>query len=311
MFLGEPAYAWAVVVVAPALLLQLRDRVELGTSTDTTGPGDRHGDGRVQRSRGRMVVVSVAGWGTDALPIALVATSAVSLLTAAADAHRSVAQRSPQGERGPGERSGPLARRIRWDIHAEPVVGTGAQLLIPVIILSLLGQDAVGYVRAASAVAIGYLSILMSAMARDYFPRAAAAEAGESALRRLVADQGRLVLALSAPLILATSALAPDDRRDPVFRRVFPGDAVLEWMLVGDVLKLLSWTGSFVILARGGPGRYFAIELIGGACLLSRLRRGQRSRRCRRGHWDTRRLCGLPGCGVGRRPSDRPHARHL
>ena len=105
-------------------------------------------------------------------------------------------------------------------------------------------------------------------MARDYYQRAAAAEATEPALRRLVADHGRLLLALSAPLILVTTALAPMIITILYADAFSTATSVLQWMLVGDVMKLLSWTGSFVILARGGPGRYFLIELIGGACLL-------------------------------------------
>ena len=269
LFLGGPAYAWAVVVMAPALLLQLVTAVELGYL---------NGHHRVRAIAvataassvlgALLVVVLVARWSTGALPFALVATSAVALLVTAAARHRSV------GEAGHAVRRVRLNEAARWLVGfggtytLSQLVGTGAQLLVPVIVLSLLGHDAVGYVRAASAVAIGYLSVLMSAMARDYFPRAAAAEASESALRRLVADQGRLVLALSAPLILVTSALAPTLMEILYSDAFSPATPVLEWMLVGDVLKLLSWTGSFVILARGGPGRYFLIELIGGTCLL-------------------------------------------
>jgi enterobacterial common antigen flippase len=269
LFLGGSAYAWAVVLMAPALLLQLASAVEFGYL---------NGHHRVRTMAiatagssilGAAVIVTlVARWGTGALPFALVATSAVSLLTTAVARHRSV------GEARHAVSRVRLSEAARWLVGfggtytLSQLVGTGAQLVIPVIVLSLLGHDSVGYVRAASAVAIGYLSVLLSTMGRDYYPRAAAAEATEPALRRLVSDQGRLILALSAPLILATSALAPMIIAILYSDAFSPATSVLQWMLVGDVLKLLSWTGSFVILARGGPGVYFLIELIGGTCLL-------------------------------------------
>ena len=269
VFLGGATYSWAAVVLAPALLLQLASGAESGYL---------NGHHRIRAlaiatasssvlSAG-VVVIFVARWGTGALPFALVATSAVSLLIATVARHRSV------GEARHAVSRARLSEAARWLVGfggsytLSQLVGTGTQLLIPVIVLSLLGHDSVGYVRAASAVAVGYLGILLSTMARDYYPRAAAAEATEPALRRLVADQGRLILALSAPLILLTSALAPMIIAILYSDAFSPATLVLQWMLVGDVLKLLSWTGSFVILARGGPGTFFLIELMGGACLL-------------------------------------------
>jgi PST family polysaccharide transporter len=269
VFLGGPAYAWAVVALAPALLLQLVSCVELGIL---------NGHHRIRAmavatacsSVGSVavLVILVARWGTSALPFAMVATSAVSLLVVIVARHQSI------GETRHAVSRARLGEATRWLVGfggpytLSQLVGTGAQLLIPVIVLSLLDHDSVGYVRAASAIAVGYLGLLLSTMAKDYYPRAVAAEASEPALRRLITDQGRLVLVLSMPLILLTSALAPAIVSILYSGAFSPAASVLQWMLVGDVLKLLSWTGSFVILARGRSSRFFLIELIGGSCLL-------------------------------------------
>jgi hypothetical protein len=64
-----------------------------------------------------------------------------------------------------------------------------------------------------------------------------------------------------------------------------PSVAVLEWQLVGDVLKFSSWTLGFLILARAGSVWYFATELCAGAVsLLANL-------------WGVR-YFGLPGVGI-------------
>jgi enterobacterial common antigen flippase len=257
------------VVLAPALVLSLSAGVESGYL---------NGHHRIRALAiatagssvlGAVVVISlVARWGTAALPSALVGTSVVSLVVMTVARHRSVGETREAADRVR------LREAVRWLVRfggsytLSQLVGAGTQLLIPVIVLALLGHDSVGYVRAATAVAVGYLGILLSAMALDYYPRAAAAGADEPSLRRLVAEQGRLLLALSAPLILLTTALAPTFIRILFSDAFAPAASVLQWMLVGDILKLLSWTGSFVILARGSPARYFLISLIGGACLL-------------------------------------------
>ena len=269
VFLGGPAHAWAVVVMAPALLLQLVSAVEFGYLNGHHRVGAMAIATAGSSVLGAAVIVAVVvAWGANGLPFAVVATSAISLLITAVARHRSVREARRQVSRAR------LSEAARWLVGfggtytLSQLVGTGAQLLVPVIVLSLLGHDSVGYVRAASAVAVGYLGVLTSTMARDYYPRAAAAEATEAALRRLIADQGRLIVALSAPLILATSALAPTIIAILYSDAFSPASSVLQWLLVGDVLKLLSWTGSIVILARGRPRTYFLIELTGGICLL-------------------------------------------
>lgn len=269
VFLGGSDYAWAVAVMAPAVLLTLVSAVELGY---LNGHHQVRAIAIVTAASSilgaAVIIVLVARWGADALPFALVAMSAISLLIVI------VARRRSVGKARHAVNRARLGDATRWLVRfggmytLSQLVGTGVQLLVPVIVLSLLGQESVGYVRAASAVAVGYLTVLMSTMALDYYPRAAAAEGSEPALRRLITDQGRLVIALSVPLILATSALAPMIIAVLYSGTFSPAAAVLQWMLVGDVLKLLSWTGSFVILARGRPRTYFLTELIGGACLL-------------------------------------------
>ena len=162
VFLGGSTYAWAAVVLAPALLLQLASGVESGYL---------NGHHRIRALAfataassvlGAAVVVAlVARWGTGALPFALVATSAVSLLVITVARRRSVGEARHRVSRVR------LKEAARWLVGfggtytLSQLVGTGTQLLIPVIVLSLLGHDAVGYVRAASAVAVGYLGILL------------------------------------------------------------------------------------------------------------------------------------------------------
>lgn len=268
-FLGGRPYAWAVVVVAPALLLGLLASVESGCL---------NGHYRIRATAlataassfaGAAVVIPlVAAAGTDALPWAILGVSVASVLVATVARRRSIVGTYDKPA-APG-----LFAALRWfagfggSYTLSQLAGTGVQLLVPVIVLSMLGHEAVGYVRAASAIAVGYLGFLLTSMGREYYPRAAATATTATALQRLVADQGRLVMALSVPLILATSALAPMVISILYSDAFLPATGVLQWMLVGDVLKLLSWTGSFVILARASATRYFVIEFIGGGCLL-------------------------------------------
>jgi enterobacterial common antigen flippase len=149
------------------------------------------------------------------------------------------------------------------------MVGTGVQLAIPVLVLHQLGQEGVGFYRAATTISVTYLGFLLSAMSQDYYPRVSAVNADPVALNNLANQQLRLVLLLATPLVLGVLALAPfliPIVYTPAFR---PTVQILEWQLIGDILKLSSWTLAFILLAHSGSGRYFISELSAGLVTLA------------------------------------------
>ena len=144
-----------------------------------------------------------------------------------------------------------------------------SKLAIPVLVLHQLGQEGVGFYRAATTISVTYLGFLLSAMSQDYFPRVSAVNADPVALNNLANQQLRLVLLLATPMVLGVLALAPfliPIVYTPAFR---PTVQILEWQLVGDILKLSSWTLSFILLAHSGSGRYFISELSAGLVTLA------------------------------------------
>lgn len=148
---------------------------------------------------------------------------------------------------------------------ASVVVGTGVQLLLPVIILHQLNQESVGFYRAAVAISVGYIGFLLTAMGQDYYPRVSAVSHDPEALTRLVNEQHRFVMLLGVPLILSAMAAAPYLVPLIYSAQFQPATtAVLEWQLAGSLLKFSSWTMSFVILARSNSSSYFMIELVAG-----------------------------------------------
>jgi PST family polysaccharide transporter len=168
---------------------------------------------------------------------------------------------------------------------ASMVVGTGVQLALPVLVLHQLGQDSVGFYRAATTVSLTYLGFLLNAMSQDYFPRVSAVNADPTALNNLANQQLRLVMLLATPMVLGVLALAPfliPIVYTPAFN---PTVQILEWQLIGDILKLSSWTLSFVLLAHSGSGQFFISELSGGMVTLA-------------ASWFGMQWFGLPGLGL-------------
>lgn len=148
------------------------------------------------------------------------------------------------------------------------VVGVGVQLLIPILVLNTLGQAGVGYYRAAVTISITYLGFLLSAMALDYFPRVSALSAQPAQLVALINQQHRLVMYLGVPMILGMLALAPYLIPLVYSREFLPTVTIVEWQLIGDIVKFSSWTMAFVVLARCGSLTFFLTEVVGGVSYL-------------------------------------------
>jgi PST family polysaccharide transporter len=166
------------------------------------------------------------------------------------------------------------------------LVGTGVQLVLPILVLHALGKESVGWYGAAAAISLGYPAFLLNAMAQDYFPRLSAARARPLELMTLINQQHHLVMMLSTPLILGLLAAAPFIVPLIYSSQFAPAVEVLQWLLVADLLKFGSWTMGYAILARSGSTTYLMTEVVAGLTLLG-------------AGWLGMQLGGLSGLGLG------------
>lgn len=214
---------------------------------------------------GAGLIAMVAAFGVDGIGPGLLVSAVAGLLVATFAARRAI---------GPpviGQlKSSKAATRRLLSVGApfalSQLAGTGAQLALPIIILYQLNAEAVGFYRAAFTISTGYLAFILNALAQDYYPRVAAAPVDQ--LRELVERRTRLVLALGVPVILAMLALAPLVLAVLYSSEFEPAAEILQWQLIGDLLKLPAWAMAFAILARGKGRTFLTVELIGGVSLV-------------------------------------------
>ena len=147
--------------------------------------------------------------------------------------------------------------------------GQGVTLAMPMVVVHLLDAEGVGYYKAASAIAVSYLSFLVTAMAQDYYPRISSVREQPHAMVTLINEQTRLIMLLAAPVILFTLALVPFIVPILSSRRFMPTSDILEWQLIGDLFKFSSWTLSYAILARCKPSVYLLTESFNGLVTIS------------------------------------------
>lgn len=169
--------------------------------------------------------------------------------------------------------------------NASLMLGTGTQLVLPVLVVHVLNQDAAGYYRAAITISVTYMGFLTTAMAQDYFPRLSAASDRPSQLVHLANQQFRLVMLIAIPMLLGVQALAPHLIPALYTASFRPAVSILEWQLIGDIFKAASWTLGYVVLTHSGSKIVFATEALSGTVMLTSA-------------WASMRWFGLSGMGI-------------
>lgn len=142
------------------------------------------------------------------------------------------------------------------------LLAQGTQFAARVWLLGTLGPDANGQFQAAWTISIGYMSLVLYAMAADYYPRLVAAQGQPDELSLTINQQLKVALLLIAPVAVALMAFAPVAATLLYSAEFSETATILRWQLMGDILKAVSWAFGFVLLAAGRSVAYFAVEML-------------------------------------------------
>lgn len=284
--LGDATKGGDVVILAGALLLTVAAaaQVALLTGLHRVKAVTLVNVGSALTAAGAGIAL-VAAAGTAALAPALVVTAAVQLALSSVVNRRPDKAGSPSIEEAATVSAGEQLLRTGAPVAASQLVSTGVQLAIPVLVLQLLGTDEVGYYRAAATISVGYLTFFLASLTQDYLPRISGA-ADSSAMILLIERRMRLVMSLGLPLILGLLALGPFVIELLYSSAFAPALDVLQWQLIGDMVRLPAWVLAFVLLGGRGGRAYFGAELSGGTALAAGTVLGLA-------------ILGLAGAGVG------------
>lgn len=266
--LGDPSLAPTIVVLALAIPLSV------AAMTCTSILNGYH---RVSALARTSVLSSVLGasasigfvtaFGESGIAPSLVVASACALLVTALSVRRSI-PRSPSRAPAPMVREAVLSlSRFGLPYTASVLAGSSVQLLLPIFVLTALDTQHVGFYRAATAISVGYVAFLLSALGRDFYPRIAASVAGQVVVT--IDQQQRLTMLLGIPILMAGLAMAPLIMPLLYTDEFRPAVDLLEWQLTGDLLRLPSWVFGFALLARGSSGAYLANEVFAGVVALT------------------------------------------
>lgn len=139
----------------------------------------------------------------------------------------------------------------------DQIVGLGMRAFIA----DKSGIDGVGLFTAANTIATMYLSIVLSSMASDYYPKLSAIHEDNNKLAQSVNAQLYIVLLLASPIIIGMVGFA-ELAINILYSSKFMGAvSVLKWQVIGDFFKIIAWPCGFVFLAKGLGKLYVFISI--------------------------------------------------
>lgn len=141
------------------------------------------------------------------------------------------------------------------------LTGNASQLLLRSVITVHGGLAATGLFQAAWSLSNVNLSVVLSAMAVDYYPRLTARAQSPQEMAEVLNQQLHVALLLAGPILTFAVGLAPYLIR-LLYSESFDSAAqVLQWQIAGDVLKLATWCLGYILLAVNATASYVVAGL--------------------------------------------------
>jgi O-antigen/teichoic acid export membrane protein len=267
-FLLADSPVWIVPVVVVALLLSLAAGVNIGLLNAYHRISVLARVTAVSSILGAVFGITVVWfWRAEAMPLVVLGLPLAQCILAS---YYSRGLALPLEKVSPREVKEAQTALLRFGLPftGSQLVGTAVQLGLPFLVLYQLGQEEVGYYRAAVMFSVGYVGFLLNALGQDFYPRLSALKDQSEAFRGAIHAQQRFMVLLGSPLIALSIALAPLIIRIIFSEEFLPALDVLHWQLLGDLPKFVSWTLGYAVLA-ALPSRFYLLsETVGGLSLL-------------------------------------------
>jgi O-antigen/teichoic acid export membrane protein len=268
-FLLAGSSVWTVVCIVLALVLSIAAGVQIGLLNAYHRIGILARVTAFSSVAGALLgILAVWLWQTQGLPLVVLGVPLAQFILATFYNRR---LNLPLAKVDPAEVKKARVALLRFGLPytGSQLVGTAIQLGLPFLVLYQLGQESVGYYRAAVMFSVGYVGFLLNALGQDFYPRLSALKGQPQAFRQAIDAQQRFLLLLGTPLIALSIALAPFIIKVIFSSEFLPSLNILHWQLLGDLPKFVSWTLGYAVLA-GLPSRsYLMTETVGGLALLA------------------------------------------
>lgn len=126
-----------------------------------------------------------------------------------------------------------------------------------------------GLYNAGQAIVEGYVGMVFTAMATDYFPRLSGVIADDSKWKQLVNEQSELVIIILSIVLVLLISTTPILIRILLSKEFMASQDFILWAVLSIPLKGLVWVTGFVILAKGHNKLFLIVEVVTNVILLA------------------------------------------
>lgn len=148
------------------------------------------------------------------------------------------------------------------------ILVTGVNYLVRIYISYKGGISDVGLYQAGWAIVNGYVGMVFTAMATDYFPRLAAEKDSNSQITAIANQQSVVAILILGPILVGLLIFLPLIIRILYTPKFLSIEGMIQWSLLGIFFKGLSWALGFVIIAKGARRSFLMSESLANVIIL-------------------------------------------
>ncbi|MEL7690119.1 oligosaccharide flippase family protein [Citromicrobium bathyomarinum] len=152
--------------------------------------------------------------------------------------------------------------RLGFFVMITGLLPIGGLLLIRLVVQQSGSDEELGYFQAAWSVGVIYIGLVVGSMSSEYYPRLSGIISRGEPVQEAVVHQIELIALLSAPILVIFIAFS-----ELIFVVLYSSEfstaaQLFKLLVLGDVLKLVSWPIGYAILANGHGRTFFAADAI-------------------------------------------------
>ena len=149
------------------------------------------------------------------------------------------------------------------------LLSSGIAFLLNAFISKTGSLTDLGLYNAGLAIVDGYVGMVFTAMATDYYPRLAGVIQDEIKWKQLVNEQAELILIILSIVLVLLISTTPLLIRVLLSKEFLGAKDFIFWSVLAIPLKGLVWVVGFVILAKGDNKLFLTVEIIANLIVLA------------------------------------------
>jgi O-antigen/teichoic acid export membrane protein len=148
------------------------------------------------------------------------------------------------------------------------ILASGVAFVLIAYISKTGSLSDVGLYSAGNAIVEGYVGMVFTAMAADYFPRLASLIDDDSKWKKLVNEQAEIVLIILGIVLVLLITTTPILIRILLSKEFMASQNFIQFSVLAIPLKGLVWVLGFIILAKGNNKLFLTVEIIANLIVL-------------------------------------------